>query len=556
MFVSSIQWRQCKMACRFSLVVLLAVFACQASSDAECSGEDGTCAAGSLAKGSEFEPFDPLATDLSWNPKTITVVLPCAGEGDFAKKTVESVAKSVPGGSGGSILVEIVVVDDGSKPPLTTFLKQKFLKEFNVKMVRHEEAIGLMGAKAAGAAVATGDIIIFFDCHVAPQGDWYKEFLKESAPNYRRIVVPVITDLDIDTWTERNRHHGHAKCYLTWDVDFKWITSNEPYMPVLSGGLLGISRRWWHETGGYDEGMRGWGGENIDQSLRTWLCGGEIYSMSKAFVAHMWRKPSDPRTNAKYHVAPMSLLTNKARAALAWYGNYTDKIGDYPDMKHVGFGPNGKKPVLDVSNIRAIGDRLQCKPFAWFLWRFRHIYDDGGMLPKKTFKLKHVPTDHCLSYMGPAGTHPRGYASAGMAPCTDDVTKGWHPDRQRFHLGNRNPKTGKCCIGLRIWNTDQCLGSPTRQGRTFHEIPTGVCDVSGMQSVKWRYVEKSNSLAPGQLEHEGGCVVVNLKGVLEMEPCKKLGEVERGPWKRVGGKVPIETELYDKALQEHPDLFK
>lgn len=32
----------------------------------------------------------------------------------------------------------------------------------------------------------------------------------------------------------------------------------------------------WEYTGGYDTGMVGWGGENIDQSLRIHLCGGEI----------------------------------------------------------------------------------------------------------------------------------------------------------------------------------------------------------------------------------------------------------------------------------------
>ena len=36
------------------------------------------------------------------------------------------------------------------------------------------------------------------------------------------------------------------------------------------------SRAWWNETEGYDKQMQGWGGENIDQSLRIWLCGGEI----------------------------------------------------------------------------------------------------------------------------------------------------------------------------------------------------------------------------------------------------------------------------------------
>ena len=68
-----------------------------------------------------------------------------------------------------------------------------------------------------------------------------------------------------------------AKCYLTWDADFKWFTSDDPleakqqcisrhslrdssaclrYVPILSGGLLGISKRWWNETGGR-RGMEG-----------------------------------------------------------------------------------------------------------------------------------------------------------------------------------------------------------------------------------------------------------------------------------------------------------
>lgn len=36
---------------------------------------------------------------------------------------------------------------------------------------------------------------------------------------------------------------------------------------------------------GYDPSMRSWGGENIDQSLRTWLCGGEIVYAEGSRVA-------------------------------------------------------------------------------------------------------------------------------------------------------------------------------------------------------------------------------------------------------------------------------
>ncbi len=38
---------------------------------------------------------------------------------------------------------------------------------------------------------------------------------------------------------------------------------------------------------GYDSSMRSWGGENIDQSLRTWLCGGEIVYAEGSRVANL-----------------------------------------------------------------------------------------------------------------------------------------------------------------------------------------------------------------------------------------------------------------------------
>merc|ERR1740121_2025715 len=58
--------------------------------EASCPAEGGCSsapAAGCAASG-----------DAAWQPRTLSVVLPCAGEGDFVVKTAESVSKSVPGG--------------------------------------------------------------------------------------------------------------------------------------------------------------------------------------------------------------------------------------------------------------------------------------------------------------------------------------------------------------------------------------------------------------------------------------------------------------------------
>ena len=103
---------------------------------------------------------------------------------------------------------------------------------------------------------------------------------------------------------------GMSKCYLTFDAEFKWTQDTTDFVPVMSGGLLAISKRWWDQLGGLDPDMRGWGGENIDQSLRIWRCGGEIVSAPTSYVAHMWRDPNKPQTRSKYVVPPNSKNTN------------------------------------------------------------------------------------------------------------------------------------------------------------------------------------------------------------------------------------------------------
>ena len=139
--------------------------------------------------------------------------------------------------------------------------------------------------------------------------------------NYRRIVTPVITDLDVGTWQQRGSggqaldvllvgpsrsvfkrypthtllkigvkiwSHRHspsafrlldrqnatspgtqtssglspkirAQTFGLWELPNSFLRMPNSslfsffgwrYVPILSGGLLGISRRWWNETGG------------------------------------------------------------------------------------------------------------------------------------------------------------------------------------------------------------------------------------------------------------------------------------------------------------------
>jgi len=318
---------------------------------------------------------------------------------------------------------------------------------------------------------------------------------------------------------------------------------------VISGGLLGISRRWWAETGGYDVGMMGWGGENLDQSLRVWLCGGEIVIAQDSQVAHMWRS-GDRRTAARYkHVG--DTIANRARAVFAWYGEFAEKLSDFPAFEtrtanRAAIEAVSRLPWYgNISNILAVRDRLQCRPFAWFLRRFKFIYEDGGLLPAEVFMLREERTGKCLRFQGRAGTASGGVSTAVLRSCN---LNGSNPERLFWHRGNR--KLGvpgskpACCSGLRAWNTDQCL-----QDIAGKKFKTSVCDISGRDIRQHWTLRSTGELHLGEL-----CGGVDQKGALRKRTCSSFAGIG-SRWTKQNLKVPIETKLYLRARESKPEMF-
>merc|ERR1719247_1001564 len=263
-----------------------------------------------------------------------SIVPPCASEGMFMVNTVRSFCERTPE----DLLQEIIVVDDGTEPPLESMLTG-IEPRCRLRYLRHKEILGLMIAKQTGGDAATGEFIGFFDCHVCPNKIWHTELIQVLKGGPRRMAVPTITDLDIDTWDERENSQINSKCYIDFNAQFMWFEDESDYIPVISGGLVALTRDWWIESGGFDNSMRGWGGENVDQSLRTWLCGGEIVRAKSSRIAHMWRVPSDSRTSAHYKHVSYG-VDNIARVAAAWFDKFSSKYRD--GMLE---GPNGPPDV-------------------------------------------------------------------------------------------------------------------------------------------------------------------------------------------------------------------
>lgn len=253
----------------------------------------------------------------------------------------------------------------------------------------------------------------------------------------------------------------------------------------------------------------------------------------------MWRT-GDVKTSARYrHVGDTK--RNRARAVYGWYGEFAAKLNHYPAFA-TRVGMRGNLPWYgSLSNFEQV--KSGCgggRPFAWFLRRFRQLYEDGGMIPTEIFMLREEKTGKCLRYIGSAGTSRDGYGAALLQPCASDN------HRFFWHRGNKDlSKGGACCSGLRAWNTDQCIVSGG-DGR----VQTAVCDVSGRNGGQfWRFDDNS------QLSKRHTCLGSIGEDQISESPCMRFRSSGASRWSKQARTMPLETQLYQKAQREQPRLF-
>ena len=163
----------------------------------------------------------------------------------------------------------------------------------------------------------------------------------------------------------------HLRGGFDWRLDFFWemITVKDrakrlrdPTVPVptpaIAGGLFAIKREWLLELGVYDEKMEIWGGENIEISLRMWLCGGEMEIVPCSKVGHIYK---DRNVYSYPKGVEKTRLCNFKRVARSWLDQFEVLYNFTLSSAKL------KQDCGDVSYVQEIKKRLECKPFQWYL---------------------------------------------------------------------------------------------------------------------------------------------------------------------------------------------
>ncbi|MFL3018625.1 MAG: glycosyltransferase [Acidimicrobiales bacterium] len=236
----------------------------------------------------------------------VTVILPCyMGQRELSLTFAGLSRQTYP-----HHLIEVIVVDDGSDPPIK--LPSQLPFDTSV-VVQERDGFGLARARNLGAKDAKGEILIFLDCDMIPEPQLVEAHSRWHHENEFGLTLGFRSHTDFSGISQEdlikadeieNLVYGRKVTTPQW-IEFhmgrtKNLTSNDSDLfRIATGGNLGIRKAFFDTVGGFDSTFRQWGGEDIEFGFRAFNLGAVLIPERLAKAWHQGEGASpDPEEEA------------------------------------------------------------------------------------------------------------------------------------------------------------------------------------------------------------------------------------------------------------------
>ncbi len=210
---------------------------------------------------------------MSHSPR-ISIIIPTLREEQFLERTLENL-KSLT-------LPHQIIITDGGSTDATLDIARRYTDKITVWT--HEKRQTFGQAKNAGAALATGEFLVFIDADVIipdPQ-DFFEKMLAEFDANKKLVAMTV----PLKPWPE---NHSLADAFFCAPLNWFYIISNNIFRSGnASGEFQMIHRESFRRIGGYSEHLAA--GED-NEVFRHLAAHGRTLSYWKLHVCHSLRRP-------------------------------------------------------------------------------------------------------------------------------------------------------------------------------------------------------------------------------------------------------------------------
>ena len=258
---------------------------------------------------------------------------------------------------------ELIMLDDGTKDKYVQEDSAKFLKDIDkqynipVSFYGSEDSHGAAAVRMKAVIVAAGDTLVFLDPDVMVNKGWLLPLMAHLYKEPESLAVP-----HFDNVLKPNRFFPLPESYgaiFGWSLNTYWYDTfqkaDRPFATaVMRGNAFAVKKEFLLRLGSFDEGLGQHGGENLELSLRTWLCGGKVEIVPCSRVA----------VRDAMKIVHIQNKDNIHRIAELWFG----------DAKRHVYRFAGINNAFDTTNLNAVRTRksylsrqVTCKDMDWYL---------------------------------------------------------------------------------------------------------------------------------------------------------------------------------------------